>query len=117
MPEQYSNPAYLAYILMAWQQSYGNLYVDLGEIFQGPMRVAFRPTSMGKPRVRSSTTTSPAPRHRQEGALEGLMARTTVLPCRAGQRPLPMGAGSPVQMYYREDEQVFYDNAWSPRRG
>ena len=113
--EQYSNPAYLAYILMAWQQSYGNLYVDLGEIFQEPYASGLPAYFDGETEgwVINDYLAGPTADIVQEGALEGLMAEDHPFFLAAQDNDLYQWVPeSPVQMYYcTQDEQVFYDNA------
>ena len=113
--EQYSNPAYLAYILMAWQQSYGNLYVDLGEIFQEPYASGLPAYFNGETEgaVINDYLAGPTADIVQEGALDGLMAEDHPFFLAAQDNDLYQWVPeSPVQMYYcTQDEQVFYDNA------
>ena len=113
--EQYSNPAYLAYILMAWQQTYGNLYVDLGEIFQEPYASGIAGYFDGQTEggVINDYLDGPTANIVQEGALEGLMAEDHPFFLAAQDNDLYQWVPeSPLKMYYcTQDEQVFYDNA------
>ena len=113
--EQYSNPAYLAYILLAWQQTYGNIFVDLSEVFQEPF-------ASGLPAMFDGETdgdmindylAGPTVDIVQPGALDGLMAEDHPFFLAAQDNDLYQWVPeSPVQMYYCTlDEQVFYDNA------
>ena len=113
--EQYSNPAYLAYTLLAWQQTYGNLFVELSEIFQEPY-------ASGLPAMFDGETTGemingylagPTADIVHPGALEGLMAEGHPFFLAAQDNDLHQWIPqSPVQMYYCTlDEQVFYENA------
>ena len=113
--EQYSNPAYLAYTLLAWQQTYGNLYVDLGEIFQEPyaseLPAMFDGETSGE--MINEYLAGPTLDIVQPGALEGLMAEDHPFFIAAQDNDLYQWVPeSPLQMYYCTlDEQVFYDNA------
>ena len=113
--EQYSNPAYLAYILLAWQQTYGNIFVDLSEIFQEPYASGLPAMFDGEtPGVMiNDYLAGPTVDIVQEGALEGLMAEDHPFFIAAQDNDLYQWVPeSPVQMYYCTlDEQVFYDNA------
>ena len=113
--EQYSNPAYLAYILMAWQQTYGNLYVDLGEIFQEPYASGIAGYFDGQTEggVINDYLAGPTVDIVQEGALDGLMAEDHPFFLAAQDNDLYQWVPeSPLKMYYcTQDEQVFYDNA------
>lgn len=124
--EQYSNPAYLAYILLAWQQTYGNIFVDLSEVFQEPF-------ASGLPAMFDGETDGdmindyldgPTVDIVQPGALEGLMAEDHPFFLAAQDNDLYQWVPqSPIQMYYCTlDEQVFYDNtlvaeAWMNENG
>ena len=113
--EQYSNPAYLAYTLLAWQQTYGNLFVDLGEIFQEPyaseLPAMFDGETSGE--MINEYLAGPTLDIVQPGALEGLMAEDHPFFIAAQDNDLYQWVPeSPLQMYYCTlDEQVFYDNA------
>jgi hypothetical protein len=113
--EQYSNPAYLAYILLAWQQTYGNLFVDLGEIFQEPyaseLPAMFDGETPGE--MINEYLAGPTTDIVQPGALEGLIAEDHPFFIAAQDNDLYQWVPeSPVQMYYCTlDEQVFYENA------
>ena len=113
--EQYSNPAYLAYILLAWQQSYGNLFVDLGEIFQDPYAAGLTDLFDGETDgdVINNFLAGPTADIVQPGALEGLMAEGHPFLAAAQDNDVYAWVPeSPVQIYYcTQDEQVFYDNA------
>ena len=113
--EQYSNPAYLAYILMAWQQTYGNLYIDLGEIFQEPYASGLPAYFDGQTEggVINDYLAGPTVDIVQEGALDGLMAEDHPFFLAAQDNDLYQWVPeSPLKMYYcTQDEQVFYDNA------
>ena len=113
--EQYSNPAYLAYILLSWQQTYGNIYVELSEIFQEPfaseLPAMFDGETSGE--MINDYLAGPTTDIVQPGVFEGLMA---------GDHPFFLAAQdndlyqwvpeSPIQMYFcTMDEQVFYENA------
>ena len=113
--DQYSNPAYLAYTLLAWQQTYGNLFVDLGEIFQEPyaseLPAMFDGETDGD--MINDYLAGPTLDIVQPGALEGLMAEDHPFFLAAQDNDLYQWVPeSPVQMYYCTlDEQVFYENA------
>lgn len=113
--EEYSNPAYLAYILLAWQQTYGNLFVDLSEIFQEPYASGLPDMFDGETSgdMINDYLAGPTADIVQEGALEGLMAEDHPFFIAAQDNDLYQWVPeSPVQMYYcTQDEQVFYDNA------
>ena len=113
--EQYSNPAYLAYILLAWQQTYGNIFVELSEIFQEPF-------ASGLPGMFDGETTGevindflagPTEDIIQAGALEAMMDESSAFFAAAQDNDLYQWVPeSPVQMYYCTlDEQVFHENA------
>jgi hypothetical protein len=113
--EQYSNPAYLAYTLLAWQQTYGNLFVDLGEVFQEPyaseLPAMFDGATSGE--MINEYLAGPTSDIVQPGALEGLMAEDHPFFIAAQDNDLYQWVPeSPLQMYYCTlDEQVFYENA------
>ncbi len=113
--DEYSNPAYLAYTLLAWQQTYGNIYVDLSEIFQEPYASGLPPFFDGETEgfVINEYLAGPTEDIVQPGALEGLMSEDHPFFIAAQDNDLYQWVPeSPVQMYYcTEDEQVFYDNA------
>jgi hypothetical protein len=113
--EQYSNPAYLAYTLLAWQQTYGNLFVDLGEIFQEPYASGLTAMFDGETEgsMINDYLAGPTADIVQPGALEGLMAEDHPFFLAAQDNDLYQWVPeSPVQMYYCTlDEQVFYENA------
>ena len=113
--EQYSNPAYLAYTLLAWQQTYGNLFVDLGEIFQEPYASGLTAMFDGETEgsMINDYLAGPTVDIVQPGALEGLMAEDHPFFLAAQDNDLYQWVPeSPVQMYYCTlDEQVFYENA------
>ena len=113
--EQYSNPAYLAYTLLAWQQTYGNLFVDLGEIFQEPYASELRAMFVGETsgEMINEYLAGPTLDIVQPGALEGLMAEDHPFFIAAQDNDLYQWVPeSPLQMYYCTlDEQVFYENA------
>lgn len=112
---QYSNPAYLAYTLLAWQQTYGNLFVDLGEIFQTPYASGLPALFDGdtEAEVINDFLAGPTADIVQPGALEGLMAEDHPFFAAAQDNDVYAWVPeSPVQLYYcTQDEQVFYDNA------
>ena len=113
--EQYSNPAYLAYILLAWQQTYGNIFVDLSEVFQEPFASGLPAMFDGETEgdMINDYLAGPTVDIVQPGALEGLMAEDHPFYLAAQDNDLYQWVPeSPVQMYYCTlDEQVFYDNA------
>lgn len=113
--EEYSNPAYLAYTLLAWQQTYGNLFVDLSEIFQEPFASGLPAMFDGETPVEmiNDYLAGPTADIVQPGALEGLMAEGHPFFLAAQDNDLyEWIPESPVQMYYCTlDEQVFYENA------
>ena len=113
--EQYSNPAYLAYILLAWQQTYGDLFVELSEIFQEPFASGLPPMFDGETtgEMINDFLDGPTSSIVQEGALEALMEPGSAFFEAAQDNDLYQWVPeSPVQMYYcTQDEQVFYDNA------
>jgi hypothetical protein len=124
--EQYSNPAYLAYTLLAWQQTYGNLFVDLGEIFQEPYASGLTAMFDGETEgsMINDYLAGPTADIVQPGALEGLMAEDHPFFLAAQDNDLYQWVPeSPVQMYYCTlDEQVFYENtlvaeAWMNENG
>lgn len=113
--EEYSNPAYLAYTLLAWQQTYGNIFVDLSEIFQEPYASGLPAMFDGETpgAVINDYLAGPTADIVQEGALAGLMAEDHPFFIAAQDNDLYQWVPeSPVQMYYcTMDEQVFYENA------
>ena len=113
--EQYSNPAYLPYILLSWQQTYGNLFVDLGEIFQEPYASVLPTYFDGETEgdVINDYLAGQTVDIVQEGALDGLMAEDHPFFLAAQDNDLYQWVPeSPLKMYYcTQDEQVFYDNA------
>ena len=113
--EEYSNPAYLAYTLFAWQQTYGNLYVGLGEIFQEPYASGLPAMFDGETPVDviNAYLSGPTVDIVQPGALEGLMSEGHPFLAAAQDNDLYQWIPeSPVQMYYCTlDEQVFFENA------
>lgn len=113
--EQYSNPAYLAYTLLAWQQTYGNLFVELSEIFQEPFASGLPPMFDGETagEMINDFLDGPTSSIVQEGALEALMEPGSAFFEAAQDNDLYHWVPqSPVQMYYcTQDEQVFHENA------
>ncbi|MCH1581669.1 MAG: hypothetical protein L7S63_00970 [Flavobacteriales bacterium] len=113
--EQYSNPAYLAYILLSWQQTYGDIFVELSEIFQEPfasgLPAMFDGDTSGE--MINAYLEGPTASIVQPGALEGLMAEDHPFFLAAQDNDLYQWVPeSPIQMYYcTQDEQVFYENA------
>ena len=113
--EQYSNPAYLAYILLSWQQTYGNLYVDLGELFQEPYASGITDFFDGETEgaAINDFLDGPTADIVQPGAFDAIMAEDhpffQALQANDVYQWVPE---SPLKMYYcTQDEQVFYDNA------
>ena len=113
--EQYSNPAYLAYILLSWQQTYGNLYVDLGELFQEPYASGITDFFDGETggAAINDFLAGPTVDIVQPGAFDAIMAEDhpffLALQANDVYQWVPE---SPLKMYYcTQDEQVFYDNA------
>ena len=100
---------------MAWQQTYGNLYVDLGEIFQEPYASGIAGYFDGQTEggVINDYLAGPTVDIVQEGALDGLMAEDHPFFLAAQDNDLYQWVPeSPLKMYYcTQDEQVFYDNA------
>ena len=124
--EQYSNPAYLAYILLAWQQTYGNIIVDLSEVFQEPYASGLPAMFDGETEgfIINDYLAGPTEDIVQPGALEGMMAEDHPFYITEQDNDLYQWVPeSPVQMYYcTEDEQVFYQNtivaeAWMTENG
>ena len=113
--DQYSNPAYLAYLLLSWQQTYGNIFVDLSEIFQAPyaggLPAMFDGETSGD--MINNYLDGPTEDIVEPGVLEALMAPGSAFLAAAQDNDLYQWVPeSPVQMYYcTEDEQVFYENA------
>lgn len=113
--EQYSNPAYLAYILLSWQQTYGNIYVELSEIFQEPFASELPAMFDGETNgdMINAYLEGPTADIVQPGVFEGLMAEDHPFFLAAQDNDLYQWVPeSPIQMYYcTMDEQVFYENA------
>ena len=113
--EEYSNPAYLAYLLFAWQQTYGNLYADLDEIFQEPyasdLLGYFDGETAGA--AINNYLAGPTVDIVQPGALDDIMEEGHPFFLALQDNDVyEWVPESPLQMYYcTQDEQVFYDNA------
>ena len=111
----YSNPAYLAYVALAWQQVYGTLYTDLSEVFAEPYATALPDLFNGATSGAAINAALPptlgelmAP-----GALDALFAEgSAFLTAAADNDVYAWVPEAPMQMYYCTlDEQVFYQNA------
>ena len=113
--DSYSNPAYLAYVALAWQSVYGNLYTDLSDYFQEPY--ASDLTSLFDGATSGAEINAALPVLTADFAQPGLLA-TLLEP----GNPFLLAAENndvhawapqaPTRLYYcTEDEQVFYENA------
>ena len=111
----YSNPSYLAYVALAWQQVYGNLYTDLAEVFAEPYASALPGLFDGATSGNAINNALPptlgelmAP-----GALEALFADGSPFLTAAQDNDVYAWVPeAPMQLYYCTlDEQVFYQNA------
>lgn len=111
----YSNPAYLAYVALAWQSIYGNLYSDLNEYFQEPYASELPALFDGQ--TSGAAINAALPTLTEDFAQPDLL--TTLL---EPENPFLIAAQdndvydwapeSPTRLYYcTEDEQVFYENA------
>ena len=111
----YSNPAYLAYVALAWQSVYGNLYSDLNEYFLEPYASDLPGLFDGQ--TPGATINAALPALTSDFAQPDLL--TTLLtpgnPFLAAAEDNDVydwAPNAPTRLYYcTEDEQVFYENA------
>lgn len=111
----YSNPAYLAYVALAWQSIYGNLYGDLNEYFLEPyasdLPALFDGQTSGAD-INASLPTLTA-EFAQAGLLNTLLeADNPFLAAALDNDVYDWAPAAPTRLYYcTEDEQVYYENA------
>ncbi len=111
----YSNPAYLAYVALAWQSIYGDLYSDLNEYFQEPyasqLPGLFDGNTSGAD-INNALPTLTAD-FAQPGLLDALLQPgSSFLVAAEDNDVYNWGPTAPTRLYYcTEDEQVYYENA------
>jgi pimeloyl-ACP methyl ester carboxylesterase len=113
--DEYSNPSYFAYMAMAWQSIYGDLFSDLSDWIVEPYASELPGmfdglTSSGEINDYLPSLTADL---LQPGVLEQIMEPGSTFMAAAQDNDVyEWVPESPVQMYYcTEDEQVFYENA------
>ena len=111
----YSNPAYLAYVALAWQSVYGNLYSDLNEYFLEPYASDLPGlfdgmTSGAEINAALPTLTDD---FTQPNLLNTLLEPgSPFLEAAEDNDVHDWAPQAPTRLYYcTEDEQVFYENA------
>lgn len=113
--ESYSNPAYLAYVALAWQSVYGNLYGALTDYFQEPYASQIPGLFDGQTSGNAINNALPALTSdlAQPGLLEALLSPGSPFLAAAQDNDVyAWTPTAPTQLYYcTEDEQVFYPNA------
>ena len=113
--ESYANPAYLPYLILSWQQTYGNLFVDLGEVFQEPYVSALPGYFDGETSgwYIDNFLDGPTSDLVQPEALESMMMPGHPFHDAALDNDVyDWVPESPMRLFYcTEDEQVFYENA------
>lgn len=113
--ESYSNPSYLAYVALAWQSVYGNLYGDLGDWFQEPYASQLPGFLNGEMSSAEINAVLPALTEdfAQPGLFEELLDPAGAFMAAASDNDVyDWAPAATTRLYYcTEDEQVFYENA------
>ncbi len=111
----YSNPAYLAYVALAWQSVYGNLYSDLNEYFLEPfasdLPALFDGQTSGAA-INAALPTLTADFAQPDLLNTLLEADNPFLAAAEDNDVYDWAPEAPTRLYYcTEDEQVYYENA------
>lgn len=113
--ESYSNPAYLAYVALAWQSIYGDLYTELTDYFQEPYASLLPGLFDGQTSANTINNALPAltADFAQPGLFASLLAPgSPFLAAAQDNDTYDWVPEAPVKLYYcTEDEQVYYANA------
>ena len=111
----YSNPSYLAYVALAWQSVYGNLYNDLSDWFQEPYASQLPELLNGENSSGDINAVLPALTEElaQPGLFDVLLDPEGPFMAAALDNDVYDWAPSATtRLYYcTEDEQVFFENA------
>ena len=111
----YSNPSYLAYVALAWQSIYGNLYEDLGDWFLEPYDTLLPELFDGQ--TSSSEINDVLPVLTEDFAQPGLLdvlldAEGPFMAAALDNDVYDWAPNATTRLYYcTEDEQVYFENA------
>lgn len=112
----YSSPGYLPYVVMGYQEAYGNLYNSLSDVFKAPYDTMLDTLFDGTHGFGSINNLMPdTPNHMIQPAVFQDFLNNPANPMRlalADNDVYSWVPQAPLQMYYcTDDEQVFYQNA------
>ena len=111
----YSNPSYLAYVALAWQSVYGNLYNDLSDWFQEPYASQLPELLNGENSSGDINAVLPALTEElaQPGLFDVLLdPEGPFMAAAADNDVYDWAPAATTRLYYcTEDEQVFFENA------
>lgn len=111
----YSNPSYLAYVALAWQSIYGNLYEDLGDWFLEPYDTLLPDLFDGQTSGGEINDVLPVLTEdfAQPGLLDVLLdAEGPFMAAALDNDVYDWAPNATTRLYYcTEDEQVYFENA------
>ena len=111
----YSNPSYLAYVALAWQSVYGNLYNDLSDWFQEPYASQLPDLLDGETSSGAINDALPVltENFAQPGLFDVLLDPEGPFMAAAQDNDVyDWTPTAPTRLYYcTEDEQVYFENA------
>ena len=113
--DSYSNPSYLAYVALAWQSVYGNLYTDLSDWFQEPYASQLPELLNGE--NSSGDINAALPTLTEDLAQPGLFdvlldPEGPFMAAATDNDVYDWAPAAATRLYYcTEDEQVFFENA------